>query len=554
MKLMIFQFLGGLGLFLFGMKTMSDGLQKMAGKRLRRILELLSSNRIVASFVGLSITAIIQSSSATSVMVIGFANAGLMTLSQSIGIILGANVGTTVTAQLIAFKISDYALPALATGVALKFFSKKPRTRQFGEVILGFGLLFYGLTIMKDGIGPLKKTPEFVSFFTMFDASTITGILLCVGLGTLLTMIVQSSSATVGICMALAGQGLMDFQSSVAFILGDNIGTTITAQLATIGANFNSRRVAWAHTLFNVIGVLYVIPLFPFFIKGVGEFTAHVMGTGAPDLVVEGTRPNIARYIANAHTLFNIFNALVFLAIMPIFTRVVSFLVPDRTEKERRYISSLDFNYADIPALALEQAREEIFAMGLLAQTTYFDVTNCVHSMDSQKLEEWKEREETLNRLQREIVEFLIQVSQGSISVEQGKEISSLMRMTNNFERIGDSVENIAELIEEMMENDLRLSDDGLKDFETIRRKVGEMIRFVTDAINTPPPELMRKANKFENTINFMREEMRGNYLVRLRSGVCALDPGLVFTDMLAHFEKIGDYSFNIAQAIAGEK
>jgi len=402
----------------------------------------------------------------------------------------------------------------------------------------------------------LKKSEGFVTFFTMFDATTWLGILFCVLAGMILTMIVQSSSATVGICIALASQGLMTFPSSAAFILGDNIGTTITAQLATIGTSVNSRRVAWAHSLFNVIGVLYILPLFPWFLDFVTFITSKLMGLGDPEMVVDGAKPHIARYIANAHTIFNVVNALIFLGVMPLLTRIVCLVVPEREEAVEPRITSLELKFVDIPTMALKQARDEIHVMGRLAETTYRDVTNCMHDRDLTKLSEWREREEMLNRFQREIIEFLIKVSQGSMSVEQGRELSSLMRMTNNLERIGDSVENIAELVEEMIENDLHLAEEGLKDFDTIRNRVGEMINFIITAIPNPDPDpkLMRRANDFEDSINFMREEMRDNYLLRLRSGVCAVDPGLIFTDMLAHFEKIGDYSFNVAQAVAGEK
>ena len=407
---------------------------------------------------------------------------------------------------------------------------------------------------MKNGIGPLRHQESFAAFFTMFDAGDMTGIVLCVLAGMVLTVVVQSSSATVGICIALASQGLMDFPSSAAFILGDNIGTTVTAQLATIGTSRDSRRVAWAHTMFNVLGVLYLIPLFPLYLKIVEVVTSTFFGLGPPDAVVEGAKPNIARYIANAHTLFNILNCLIFLTVLPLLLRVVYLIVPQKSERGVRTVTLLDYQHVDIPELALKQVREEVHRMGVLAETTYRDVTGCMSERDIKKLSGWKEREDTINRYQREIMNFLVKVSQGSLSDEQGREISSLMRMTNNLERIGDSVENIAELVEEMIENDLNLAQEGMRDYMTIKDLVGETIHFTIESIIRAPHDLMAKANKYESMINFMREEMRDNYLMRLRSGICTVDPGLVFTDMLAHFEKIGDYSFNVAQAIAGEK
>ena len=255
MQQVIFQSLGGLGMFLFGMKIMSEGLQKVAGKKMRQFLGAVSNNRFVGCGVGALVTSIIQSSSATTVMLVSFVNAGLMTLTQAVGVTLGANIGTTVTAQLIAFNITAYALPAIAAGVLLKFFVGRRKWIYVGDILLGFGLLFYGLATMKAGFAPLKESETFIAFFTKFNADTHIDILLCVLVGTVLTMILQSSSATVGIVMVLASQGLLTFEASVALILGDNIGTTITAQLASLGTNINAHRTANAHTLFNVFGL-----------------------------------------------------------------------------------------------------------------------------------------------------------------------------------------------------------------------------------------------------------------------------------------------------------
>ena len=293
MKMIIFQSLGGLGLFLFGMKIMSEGLQKVAGNKMRQILSMVSNNRLVGCGVGAIVTSIVQSSSATTVMLVSFVDAGLMSFVQAIGVILGANVGTTVTAQLIAFKVTSYSLPAIALGVLLKFFIGRKKWVYVGDILLGFGLVFFGLATMKAGFAPLKSHPTFISLFTKFNADNVGGILLCILVGSILTMILQSSSATVGITMALASQGLLDFEASVALILGDNIGTTITAELASIGASINAHRTARAHTLFNLIGVINIVIFFPYFLKLVAWVTSSMMDIGPPDLLVDGQRPNI---------------------------------------------------------------------------------------------------------------------------------------------------------------------------------------------------------------------------------------------------------------------
>ncbi len=558
MTMVIFQSLGGLGLFLFGMKIMSEGLQKVAGNRMRKILGIVSNNRFVGCGVGALVTSVIQSSSAATVMLVSFVDAGLMTFLQAIGVILGANIGTTITAQLIAFNITAYALPAIAAGVLLKFFVGRQKWIYVGDVLLGFGLIFFGLATMKAGFAPLKDHSSFVALFTRFNADDIVSIMLCILVGTVMTMILQSSSATIGVTMALASQGLLNFEASVALILGDNIGTTITAQLASIGASINARRTARAHAIFNVVGVVYIVLFFPFFLKLVIWMTSSLMDIGSPDLLVGGERPNIGRYIANAHTAFNLVNALFFLIFLGYLVRMTSWLVPEKKGErdldEFRHIKFIDSRYIDTPDVAIAQARAEIVRMGEAVEKMYAEV---VHSLKKRKLKElsdWRKREDTIDHLQKEIIQFLVHVVQKPISVEESKEVASLMRMANNLERAGDGIENIAELLEELIEQDLHLSDGGLHDYEVISTEVGKFLALVVDGIRREDKEIMPLAQEFENEIDRMREDMRGNYIMRLQSGVCTVDPGLILVDMLTAFEKIGDFCYNVSQAVAGLK
>ena len=555
LKWIIFQSLGGLGMFLFGMKIMSEGLQKVAGKKMRQILSIVSNNRFIGCAVGTLVTSIVQSSSATTVMLVGFVDAGLMTLVQATGVILGANIGTTVTAQLIAFKITAYALPAIAAGVFLKFFVGRRKWIYVGDVLLGFGLVFYGLATMKGGFAPLKENAAFISFFTRFTAVNLSGILLCVLAGTMLTMILQSSSATVGITMALASQGLLDFEASVALILGDNIGTTITAELASVGARINAHRTARAHTLFNGIGVFIIILFFPLFIKIVTWLTSAFIDIGPPDLLVNGERPNIARYIANSHTMFNVINALFFLMVLPYLVKVAIWLTPHGKREDEldtlHHIKYLDSKFIDTPAIALAQVRVEIIRMGETAQVMYEDVVNSFKDRSIKGLSKWRKREDTLDILQKEITQFLVRLVQKPISREESQEVASLMRMANNLERIGDAIENIAELTEELIEQELHLSEGGLNDYDVISKEARRFLGLVVDGIGREDRDIMQEAQEIEDGIDRMREEMRGNYLMRLQSGMCTVDPGLILVDMLTAFEKIGDYCYNIAQAVA---
>jgi phosphate:Na+ symporter len=558
MKWIIFQSLGGLGIFLFGMKIMSEGLQKVAGKRMRQILEMVSNNRFIGCAVGTLVTSVIQSSSATTVMLVSFVDAGLMTLVQAIGVILGANIGTTVTAQLIAFKIEAYALPAIAAGVFLKFFLGRRKWIYVGDVLLGFGLVFYGLGIMKVAFTPLRDDPAFLSFFTKFHADDLPGILLCVFVGTAVTMILQSSSATVGITMALASQGLLNFETSVGLILGDNIGTTITAELASIGTNINAQRAARAHTLFNTIGVLLVILFFPVFIKLVTWLTSHLIGIGPPDLTINGERPNISRYLANSHTLFNVINALFFLAVLPYLAKLATWLTPhkkhDKELEELHHIKYLDSKYISTLSVALSQAKAETIRMGEAVLLMYDDVIRSLKERKLKELVKWRKREDALDILRKEITQFLVRVMQGAISEEESKEVRSLIRMVNNLERIGDSTEHIAELIEEFIEKNLYLSDEALHQYEVISGEGQTFLRLVVNAMRHEDKEIMPKSQEIEDNINRMEDEMKENHLIRLQRGVCTVDAGLIFVNILTAFEKIGGFCYNISQAVAGLK
>ncbi len=555
MQAVIFQTLGGLGLFIFGMRIMSDGLKKVAGKKLRAVLSAVSLNRVIACITGTVITSIIQSSSATTVMLVGFVDAGLMTLTQAIGVVLGANIGTTVTAQLIAFNISNYAPPAIAAGVLLRFFFASKKWQQSGEVLLGFGILFFGLATMKAGLAPLRGEPSFINALTRFQAQNLNEILLCILAGAVLTVAVQSSSATVGITMALASQGLLSFEGSVAMILGENIGTTVTAQLAGISTNINARRTAMAHTLFNVLGVIFIIFLFPHFVNTVVYLTTHFLSIGHPDLLVGGEKPFISRHIANAHTLFNVINAILFLFILPSLVKVAILLTPRGKEErldEIYHIKYLDRRYLDSPEVALVQTKQEIIRMAEEAQTMFDEVMRGLKIRNSKKLAKWKDREDVLDNLQREIIDFLVKVMQQNIIIEESREITTLMRMTNNIERIGDEIEDIAEALEQMIEEKLYFSEMAIQDFITISSESRKFLTLVFEGIKEENKQIMPAAVKLVNSVNHMTEGMRLSHHDRLVEGVCEIDRGMLFIDILNAFEKMGGCCYNVAQAIAG--
>jgi phosphate:Na+ symporter len=554
---LIFGVLGGLGLFLFGMKIMSEGLQKIAGDRMRKILSALTSNRIIATLVGLAVTGIIQSSSATTVMVVGFVNAGLMSLVQAIGVVLGANIGTTVTAQLIAFKITKYALPAIGIGAGLKLFAPSKRWVYIGEILLGFGILFYGLQLMEDAFSPLKTSQEFRDFFLLMGNNHLLGVLV----GTVLTMIVQSSSATIGITLALASSGLLTFEASVALILGENIGTTITANLAAIGTNLAAKRTALAHFLFNLIGVAYMLILFPFFLDIVTAITP-----GEPDFVIQtqqqaaslsaaiGDKPYIARHIANTHTMFNIINTIIFLPLIGVLAKLTTLLIRGREEEMEFHLKFIDNRVLNTPPIALGQARSETKRMAQVSLEMIDETVLFLLDGDEKRIKPLEKKEEMVDLLQKEITDFLVALSQKSVTPETSKDIASMMHMVNDLERVGDHCENLWRLGLRKKSQKVAFSETALVEIKELAEKTRDFLAFVISALERRDATIAQKSEFMEEAIDQMEAVLRNNHITRLNTGECAVLPGLIFIDMLHNFEKIGDHTYNVSKAIVGAK
>jgi len=554
---LLFGLLGGLGLFLFGMKIMSEGLQKVAGEKIRQILAALTNNRIVGTLVGIAVTAIIQSSSATTVMVVGFVNAGLMSLVQGIGVVLGANIGTTLTAQLIAFKITQYALPAIGVGAALKLFGKRKKSVYIGEIILGFGILFFGLAIMKQAFDPLKNSEEFRQMFLLVGDYKLLGVLI----GALVTIIVQSSSATIGITLALATSGLLSFEASVALILGENIGTTITANLAAIGTNLAAKRTAFAHFLFNVIGTLYMLLLMPLYMKfissitpGDADFVILTQAQADSYSALIGDKPFIARHIANTHTMFNVINVLIFLPFVGLLAKLSTLLVRGDDDADNMQVKFIDSRVLNTPPIAIGQARRETLRMAKIALEMVEKTNQFLEDGDSKHLHELEKREEMVDLLQREITDFVVQLSQRSISTQTSESIASLMYMVNDLERIGDHCVNLWQLGIRKFEGKIHFSEIGDNEIATISAKTHEFLQYIVVAMEHQDQKIGPKSIELEDEIDELERTLRMNHINRLNTGECSVSPGLVFIDILHNFEKIGDHTFNISEAILGQK
>jgi len=541
---LVYGLVGGLGLFLYGMKMMSEGLQKSAGSSLRNILEKLTTNRVIGAFVGLVVTAVIQSSSATTVMVVGFVNAGLMNLVQALSVVLGANIGTTVTAQLIAFKIGKLALPAIGIGVFMRMFTSNKKYHYWGEVIIGFGLLFLGLKIMKDGFIPLRHSEFFQQAFITFSHHPV----LAVAAGAVLTMVVQSSSATIGITVAMASTGLIDYYAACALVLGENIGTTITANLAAIGTNPTARRAAFGHFLINALGVCYMLVFLKFFMQ-----TVDVMTPGDPNFVnADGNMPYIARHIANVHTGFNIVNLIIFVPVLHLLARLCERIIPGKGNGRDDGLVFLDDCLIETPDFAVSQARKEVSRMSGLALEMLKLSRDAFFSRDTKTIHKVYDLENTVDLLEKDISTFLVRLNQEQISAETSRELNNILHVLHDLEKIGDYAENIANYTEKLIESDIRFSDEAMLEMEEI---YDVAIRFTDNVIKAYNAGGLPRAidTEDENTIDKMRKQFKKHHLKRLQKGSCSVETGILFVDILNNLEKTGDQAFNIAQVVMGD-
>ena len=531
---MIFLLLGGLGMFLFGMKMMSDGLEKVAGDRMRRTLEVLTTNRLSAVAVGAGVTAVVQSSSATTVMVIGFVNAGLMTLLQATGVIMGANIGTTITAQLIAFKLSDIAPLILFVGMFMTTFVKKKNIRKIGEIVLGFGILFVGLDLMSQSMIPLRHHEGFQKFLVNFN-NPLVGILV----GALFTAIIQSSSASVGILQALASMGLISFSSAVFVVLGQNIGTFVTATLSAIGANAGAKRAAGIHLIFNIIGSIIYIPVLILF-PGIVSF-------------VESISPlDIARQIANFHTIFNISVTILLFPFAKLMVRLVSRIIKEKVEEDavEHKLIYLDERIAQTPAIALSQTLKELNRMSDIVYDNFKLSVESFFEGNEEKINKVVEVEETIDFLSNSISQYLIEFKGLELSESDLKIMGSLHHVIIDLERVGDLAENIAQYAQTMSERSLKLSSEGLTELRAMSEKTLSTLQTAFDVFRKRDKSMLHVVESMEQEVDHMRKIYIKNHIDRLQEKYCDPQVGVVFTNMVAALERIADHANNIAYSI----
>jgi len=536
MKDVIFGVIGGLGLFIFGMKHLSDGLQMVAGTRLRRVLRSLTQSRFRGVALGAMVTSIVQSSSVTTVMLVGLVNAGIISLFQSASVVIGANIGTTITAQIIAFKVSKYALPGIGLGVAIMLMGRKKKTKLWGQVILALGLIFLGLSTMSGVMKPLKDIPAVVDFFVQLSHSPLLAILL----GVIFTVAIQSSSASIGMVLALASGGLIDFQAALFLVLGDNIGTTITAWLASIGGSLSARRMACFHSFFNIIGVIYFAILVQ-----TGFYPAFVDAV-TPGAITTGT---IARHIANAHTFFNIFNGLFFLMIMGPVIKLIKKILPGKD----MYVST-DFKYLqdellNTPEIAIDSAKKELSDMGKLVQAAVTTAVEGFLARDKNSAAYVLTQESATDHLQNDLTFYLAKLTEKDLTTEQAEQIPPLLHAINDFERIGDHAVNISELTQKVRSDSLKFSNKALAEMRTMYAKIEDMFEQTLEVVGSNDTYTADRVMRFEGEINAMQKEYSREHAQRLCRSKCDPLSALVFVDFINNLEKIADHLTNITQA-----
>ena len=547
----IFGVIGGLGLFLFGMVLMSEGLRKAAGPKLKNILESMTKTSLTAFLVGAGVTALIQSSSATTVMVVGLVNAGLLTLKQAIGVVIGANVGTTATAWLVSvsglqfLNISMYAMPAIGLGFFLQLGGRSRKTKSIGEIILGFGILFLGIGIMKETFHPLEKSQRVQELLVSLGNKPLLAVLA----GMVITMLIQSSSASITIVQILAMNGAFGsnweaaFNVAMPFVLGANIGTTITAQIAASQANRNAKRAAWAHTMFNVLGSVIAYPFI-----SLGWYRVFIAMISPWEL----GPATIAPEIAVGHTIFNIANSGMFLPMSGLLEKVAIKLVPKRSSEVAIAPVVLEKHLLDTPEIALAQAKREIVHMAKTAHRAFSQSIEGIIEDDRKKLGSVKEIEDIVDSLQFEITSYLSALSSRHLSEEVSVELPVLLHAVNDLERIGDHAVNIVEIAQRKIDQKLSFSNSALAEAEQLKKEAAQMFGYVIAALENNDTAAARSALVNENNLNRMQVDFRRSHVQRMTDRICSAETGLIFIDLVDNVEKIGDHLSNIAQAVIG--
>lgn len=531
---------GGLGLFLFGMELMSDSIEKVAGARLRRILEIFTTNRFMGMIVGIIFTGIIQSSSACTVMVVSFVNSGLMNLYQAAGVILGANIGTTITSQLVSFNLSKIAPLILLVGVVVMMFTKKEKVRKVAEVVVGFGILFVGLSTMSQAMANMKNEPQVVNLLMSLKNPFLATLM-----GFALTAIIQSSSVTVSIVLLLANQDLLPLPITLYIILGCNIGACATAMLASMTGKKDAKRAALIHLLFNIIGtVIIYIALF-------------VAGDQIVELIKSISADN-GRFVANAHTLIKIAQVIMLFPFTGWLVKMTYLIVPGEDQKvgyresyQLKYIGDkVVFN----PATAVVEVIKELERMASLAEENLNRVMNALITLDEEDIEEVYEVEKNINFLNHAITDYLVKINQTTLPIEDLNSLGALFHVVNDIERIGDHAENVADAARQRKEEGVSISKEAQKELGDMLEMVNKIIRYAVEMFAKSDESHMQEIVTLEDQVDEKERELQKKHVERLTKGECSPEAGMIFSDIVSGLERVADHATNIAFAITTEE
>ena len=529
--MIIITLLGGLGLFLYGMKLMGDGLENAAGDSLKKILEKVTSSPIRSVLIGAIVTSIIQSSSATTVMVVGFVNAGLMNLTQALGIIMGANIGTTITAQLVSFKLDDIAPLFVFVGTIIVMFVKGKKRKEFGHIILGFGILFTGMGVMSSAMAPLTSSEVFKDIIIAISDNAFIGILA----GAAITAILQSSSATTGILLGLATVGAIDIRAALPIVFGCNIGTCVTAILSSVGANKTAHKAAAMHLIFNLVGTIIFLP----FLGVIG------------DLVTMLT-PDVKRQIADAHTVFNVVNTLLMLPFSKYLIMLVNKVIPeDETEEDEGVgVKYIDDRLLETPVIAEAQVVKETIRMANKAKENLKLSMEAFVNDDKNLIKKVYDNEEVINVLEESITNFLVKLSKRDIAENEKVILASTLHIIIDIERVGDHAKNIVELAEEKIEKKLKYTDEAMDELYEIYNYTKRALEIAIESYENRDINKAISIREVESKIDESQRLFREEHIKRLYEDRCTAYTGAIFLDLISNFERIGDHSTNIAQRV----
>lgn len=524
--------MGGLGLFLFGMKQMSDGLEKVAGAKMRSILEFFTKTPIRGILVGTFFTAIIQSSSASTVMVVSFVNSGLMNLYQAAGVIMGANIGTTVTSQLISFNLSALAPAIVMAGVVMMMFFKKVKVQRIGEVLLGFGILFMGLTTMSDSMSVLRESPQVVEIM-----GSLTSHLLAVLVGLAVTTVLQSSSATVGIVLLLANQGLLDIRICFFVIMGCNIGSCVSALLAGLSGKREAKRAALIHLVFNIIGTFIIYVILSVALEPITQFISYISGG------------NPGREVANAHTLIKLAEVVLLAPFIKQIVKLTGFLVRGEEKKNQDTLGLQFIGEKSVfsPTTAVFDATREMERMGQMAISNLEKAMNALLTLNEKEIQEVYETEKNIDYLNHAITDYLVKINQTTLPSDDAKSIGGLFHVVNDIERIGDHAENIADAAASRMERGIDFSDQAKKELSQMLDMVIKVTTYALDMFSHNNQEHMEEILELEDKVDDAERYLQESHVQRLTRGECTASAGMMFSDVVSGLERVSDHATNIA-------